>query len=173
MAHKYKGVVSEYRATEDETTRYLIRTAGDNPLICLGLNPSKANKINSDQTICRVEEYAKRNNYDSIAMLNLYPLRSTNPDNLPLEKNESIYIKNIEGIKNFLKSLMNRDILVATGGDVRKRLYLHEALKELISFGNDCGVKWLCIGLTADKYPRHPSRGVYREFELFNPESLL
>jgi hypothetical protein len=53
-------------------------------------------------TILRVETYAEINDYDSIAMINLYPLRSTNPNNLPLEKDDEIYIKNLSTIKNLI-----------------------------------------------------------------------
>ncbi|HHV33596.1 MAG TPA: DUF1643 domain-containing protein [Acholeplasma sp.] len=89
-------------ASSDESSRYLIKTKGTKPLICLGLNPSVANDTQSDLTILRVETYAEINDYDSIAMINLYPLRSTNPNNLPLEKDDEIYIKNLSTIKNLI-----------------------------------------------------------------------
>ena len=49
--YKYQGEIFEYIAEDDESSRYLIRTKGNKPLICLGLNPSYANKFQSDLTI--------------------------------------------------------------------------------------------------------------------------
>lgn len=56
----YQGEIIEYIAADDESSRYLIRTKGNKPLICLGLNPSVANKVLSDATIKRVEKYAEK-----------------------------------------------------------------------------------------------------------------
>jgi hypothetical protein len=172
---KYKGAIDEYLASKDtnETSRFLIRTKGDNPLICLGLNPSTANKDESDSTINRVEEYANLNNFDSIAMINLYPLRETFPDKLPNAKDPSIFDENISIIKNLIDKYEVKKILMATGEDVSTRSYLIEALNKLIEYGEEKGVEWVCAGKTAKGYPRHPSRGEYKDLEPYNPKDIL
>lgn len=86
------------------------------------------------------------NGYDSIEMINLYPLRSTDPKLLPPVKERSIYDKDIKIIKSLMLSRKDKNILVATGSDVKTRTYLVEALKEIIEFGNENNIKWFCIG---------------------------
>jgi len=171
--YRYKGVVDQYIAANDESSRYLIKTKGIKPLICLGLNPSTANRTQSDLTIRRVETYAEKNGYDSIAMINLYPLRSTDPKMLPDIKDDLIYEKNLSIIKEVINLFSDAKILLAMGGDVDTRTYLSEALKELIKFGNMKNVKWVSTGLTKDGFPRHPSRGSYRDIVDYNPKNLL
>lgn len=50
-----------------------------NPLIIIALNPSTADEKLPDDTMKRVVPYMEINGFDGFVMLNLYPLRSTNP----------------------------------------------------------------------------------------------
>lgn len=51
-------------------------------LMFIGLNPSKANESENDNTIKRVVMIAKHNGYGGIYMLNAFAFISTNPDDL-------------------------------------------------------------------------------------------
>ena len=73
-----------------ETERYLLGTKGDKTLIVIGINPSTANKDVSDRTIARVMGHIERYGYDSFVMINIYPLRATDFDNLPNEFDENL-----------------------------------------------------------------------------------
>lgn len=106
-------------------------------------------------------------------MINLYPLRSTDPKKLPPTKNQDIYDLNLKTIKTLIKPLKDKSILIAAGGDVKTREYLIDALKELIKFGNENEINWLCIGLNKEGFPRHPSRGTYRDIVKYDPNELL
>ena len=166
---KYEGIIDVYLPVsrqEDETCRCLMK---NNPLICLGLNPSTANAQNADATIKRVEGYVKISGFDCIAMINLYPLRETRQDKLPFNKDEETYRRNIEIITESICSLNVSSILVATGEDVNKRRYLKGTLKEIIELDKTKEMKWLCIGKTKDGYPGHS----YRAIAAYNPDKLL
>lgn len=67
----------------------------------------------------------------------------------------------------------NTKILVATGGDIKIREHLKDALLEIIEIGNKNNVQWVCTGTRKDGIPRHPSRGKYRDIIDFDPRKLL
>ena len=46
--------------------RYILGTKGNNPLICIGINPSTARPDALDPTLKSVERIAHNNGYDSI-----------------------------------------------------------------------------------------------------------
>src|SRR4051812_17137745 len=72
-----------YERARDNSSRYVLGTVGTKPLICIGLNPSTAEPSKLDDTVTRVQKVARLNGYDSFIMLNVYPKRDTNPDDLP------------------------------------------------------------------------------------------
>ena len=51
--------------------RYLLGTRGENPLICIGINPSTAAPGDLDNTLKSVERIAAGNGYDSFLMFNV------------------------------------------------------------------------------------------------------
>ena len=60
--------------------RYILGTRGENPLICIGINPSTAQPGDLDNTLKSVERIALGNGYDSFTMFNVYPQRATDPN---------------------------------------------------------------------------------------------
>ena len=60
--------------------RYILGTRGDNPLICIGINPSTARPGDLDNTLKSVERIALGNGWDSFIMFNVYPQRATDPN---------------------------------------------------------------------------------------------
>lgn len=65
---------------DDDTARFMLGEVGENPIICLGINPSTANDEKDDSTISKIRKIASENNCDGWIMLNLYPQRATNPN---------------------------------------------------------------------------------------------
>jgi hypothetical protein len=148
-----------YKNSEDNSLRYALGTAGTNPLVVIGLNPSTADKEKSDQTITRVMGIADRAKKDSFIMINLYPLRSTSPDNLPKEFNSEYHKTNLEIIDATLKDYQEIDVLVGYGDNIGIRPYLWDCLKDIVQTINQHKVNWYKIGsVTKNGNPRHPSR---------------
>ena len=68
-----------WERTVDGSARFVLGTVGVNPLVCFGINPSTAVPNALDRTVACVSRFAAGNEYDSWAMLNLYPQMSTDP----------------------------------------------------------------------------------------------
>tara|TARA_R110000787_G_scaffold42161_3_gene103679 strand:+ start:2785 stop:3021 length:237 start_codon:yes stop_codon:yes gene_type:complete len=72
-----------YQCNSDDSARFILGKNGARKLFVVGLNPSTANKEKSDTTVAKVETVARNNGFDGFVMANLYPLRSTDPNELP------------------------------------------------------------------------------------------
>ena len=77
MNYKYENnTIIEYKPNKfDKKYRYLLRNKGNKTILCICLNPNKANRHISDRTTKNLEIMAKKNGFDSIALVNLYPRR--------------------------------------------------------------------------------------------------
>ena len=62
-------------------------------------------------------------------MINLYPLRSIEPKKMPPTKNQHIYDLDLKTIKTLIKTLEDKNILIAIGGDVKTRELYHRCFK--------------------------------------------
>ena len=76
----------------DEKERYILGQRGFRNMLVFGANPSTASPgdENLDPTIRKVRMLCERAGYDGWIMANLYPLRSTNPKDLPGEADEKL-----------------------------------------------------------------------------------
>ncbi|MGI6781375.1 MAG: DUF1643 domain-containing protein [Acholeplasmataceae bacterium] len=156
--YKYKGNQKPigYIASISEKYRYFLETKGGNPLLCICLNPSNANKNFSDLTTQLLEKYTGHGNYGSIALVNLYPFRETIPKHLPQYKCKVHYEKNLKIIKNIIDRNDIKDILIAPGSAIITREYLIDALIEILNYGKRKSKNWYVINLTQDLLPYHP-----------------
>lgn len=144
-----------YRNDEKKQVRYILGENGKNPLICIGVNPSTAKPNDLDRTLSKIKKFSDESNkYDGWIMLNVYPLRETKPDRLPISKDESIHKLNIKEIKNIITMYPDSDILCAWGTPIKKRNYLKECLKDIIETIGNKNLKM--IALTQEGHPRHP-----------------
>ena len=75
--------------------RYLLGTRGENPLICIGVNPSTAEPGNLDNTLKSVSRIAAGNGYDSWLMFNVYAQRATRPDDMDRVRSDSLHRENM------------------------------------------------------------------------------
>jgi serine/threonine protein phosphatase 1 len=139
---------------DDDNVRFMLGEAGDNPIICFGINPSRANDVKDDPTISRIKKIAAENNCDGWVMLNLYPQRATNPDDIHQEADKALILKNAVIIRSVFKAYPDALILASWGDAIKKRNYLKDCLKTIISIDHDR--RWVCRGgLTAKGNPRH------------------
>jgi hypothetical protein len=113
-----------------ENERYSLGIKGDNPLICIGLNPSTACPNNYDNTIRRLIGILGNNEeYDSWIMLNIYPQRAKDPRDLDRQRNEDIHNKNKQIIERYVKD--NSGILCSWGASIDDRAYLRNCLIDI------------------------------------------
>lgn len=138
----------------DDTERFILGESGANPIICFGINPSTANDIKYDPTILKIRKIASENNCDGWVMLNLYPQRATNPNDMHIEADNDLKIKNYKAIRSVFNTYPNALTLASWGNAIGKRKYLKDCLKEILAIAPDR--KWVCRGkLTVKGNPRH------------------
>lgn len=144
----------------DDRWRYVLGKAGHKPLLVIGLNPSTATQEKSDTTVAKVETVARMNGYDGFTMLNLYPVRATDYNTLPVEVEKAAFDKNIQVIIRMVsKTLSPPAIWAAWGESIMARPYFSAAVLELATVLKQYDVSWLHLGeLTRTGHPRHPSR---------------
>lgn len=139
-------------------------TSCNKVLICIGINPSTAIPEQLDPTLKRVQKYAQNSGeYGAWYMLNVYPQRATNPDDMDIEPYMEIHRNNLIAIKNLLSNVKEADVWCAWGNLIGKRKYLYDLLlgnKEkdidgIISlFSGNYHFK--AYGATTKGYPKHP-----------------
>ena len=138
----------------DDKVRFILGEIGTNTIICFGINPSTANDIKDDPTISKIRKIASENNCDGWIMLNLYPQRATNPNDMHLKADRKLILKNCYVIRSVFNAYPNALTLAAWGNAIEKRKYLKECLKEIVAVDSDR--KWMCRGkLTVKGNPRH------------------
>jgi hypothetical protein len=119
-------------------------------LVVVMLNPSTADAERDDPTIRRVVGFAKRDGFSSLRVLNLFALRSTNPNALVHEA--AVGPDNDQALRDALAAAVARDVpvLAAWGASPWTVARVPHVLA-LVP-----GVTWVCLGRTKDGAPRHP-----------------
>lgn len=144
-----------YETNDDNSARFIIGENGTDPLVCIGVNPSTATPEKLDNTLRRVKKFSQTLGYDGWLMLNLYPLRATDPNELPKIKSNSLCVENMTCVMENFKNI-NFAIWAAWGALIEKRPYLSKDCLEFFVnyFEQD---RWLTLGdLTQARHPRHP-----------------
>lgn len=151
-AKKWIYVPGEYR-----DYRYLLGTRGENPVICIGINPSTAEPENLDNTLKSVERLAHFNGYDSFIMFNVYAQRATRPKDMDAEVNTFLHNENMKAFDYVLSHSQNATVWAAWGSIVNERDYLKSCVKEMIEIGEKYNAKWVHAGkLLKSGHPHHP-----------------
>ena len=137
--------------------RYLLGTRGNNPLICIGINPSTAKPDALDNTLKSVERIALGNGYDSFLMFNVYAQRATCPDDMEPEMNPELHAENKEAFA-YLLSLSGRPAVWAAWGNIiDKRDYLPRCVRDFAALAKDAGAAWYTAGPPLKSgHPHHP-----------------
>ena len=140
--------------------RYILGTRGENPLICIGINPSTAKPDDLDNTLKSVERTAAFNGFDSFIMFNVYAQRATNPKDMDGEFNTLLHNENMNAFRYILSSYgegKTPAVWAAWGTIIEKREYLKDCLKDMIAAGEEYGASWVCAGKCSKKgHPHHP-----------------
>lgn len=152
-----------YEHAADNSSRFVLGTAGLSPLVCIGLNPSTAEPNKLDDTVTRVQKVALSNGHDSFIMLNVYPKRDTYPDDLPGGYDPALKADNERWISTTVAGRA-LPVYAAWGGIVTRRAYLAPLLRDILDLPALTNVQWLSRGDLVDgRHPRHPLYVAYRE----------
>lgn len=137
--------------------RYILGTAGERPLICIGVNPSTAAPGDLDNTLKSVERVALHNGFDSFIMFNVYPQRATRPDDMELELNAELHRENLEAFRYILGLSESPAVWAAWGTIIEKREYLPTCVRDMVAAGEELGARWFTAGRRSKKgHPHHP-----------------
>lgn len=148
-----------YETSHNNKSRYLLGRSGKNILIFIGVNPSYATPIDYTSTMRKIEGFALENRCDGWMMLNLYPQRAADPDELHKTLNSFLHHQNLKAIKKFLGKGYRKKIIIlaAWGNSIDKREYLIHCLKDIYEIIRYCRRTWKSLGtLTQKGNPRHP-----------------
>ena len=162
-----------YTSSSNDRYRFALGCSGERKLLVIGLNPSTATKEKSDTTVAKVEAVARRNGHDGFVMLNLYPLRATDPTTLPQRANAHQMRRNLDVIEAIVAAESNPVVWAAWGAAIGHRPFLQSCAHELMSRLHCYQPRWVCYGApTAEGHPRHPSRLSYGwRFSAFEVEA--
>ena len=69
-------------------------------------------------------------------MLNVYPQRATNPNDMHIERDENLVQTNLWHIRDISQRYSNCDVLLAYGNLITKRKYLKICLNEILELLN-------------------------------------
>ena len=140
--------------------RYILGTRGNNPLICIGINPSTAAPDDLDNTLKSVARIAAGNGYDSWIMFNVYAQRATDPDDMDEALNEKLHRENGRVFEDMLKNVGevgSPEIWGAGGRRREKRPYLKDCVLDMVRLGREYNAKWYSAGKRSVKgHPHHP-----------------
>ncbi|WP_312045123.1 DUF1643 domain-containing protein [Anaerotignum sp.] len=168
-----------YKCDLGDLHRYLMGediNDNDEIIICIGVNPSTANKEKLDPTLARLNNYCKlyREPNCKWVMFNLYSQRATNPDGLDNEIDNEKYKESIKTFKKFLshRKTENTIILATWGCLIKKREYLLKCLKNI--YNSSKNYEWKCIRMTKGGHPKHWIGAKYPdELQEFNVKNYL
>jgi hypothetical protein len=146
-----------YDRNENNTARYTLSPRSDNYLFCFGINPSTASPERLDNTVKSVERIAKRHDFDTFMMLNVYPQRATDPNDLHDELDNELHQQNLFYIEKYFRENKKRQILAAWGTLITKRTYLKKCLTDIYTISKKYKCTWYHIGKPSkDNHPHHP-----------------
>ena len=137
--------------------RYILGTKGDNPLIVIGVNPSTAAPNSLDPTLKSAERISLHNGYDSFWMMNVYPQRATDPNDVEKSQNDFLIEQNLIAFKKLLELSPTKNVWCAWGNVIDKRPFLSKCVSQILTVGRNRGAKWLQAEKTCKSgNPHHP-----------------
>ena len=140
--------------------RYILGTRGQNPLICIGVNPSTAAPDDLDNTLKSVARIAEGNGFDSWIMFNVYAQRATRPEDMDRELNQVLHRANMAAFEYILQNVaqgLRPAVWAAWGTIIETRPYLPGCVRDMVALGRRYNARWLCAGKRSAKgHPHHP-----------------
>jgi len=145
-----------YKNNFTNTERYVLGQWGDNPLVCIGINPSTAEPGRLDNTLRRVKGFANELGHDGWLMVNVTPQRATKPDDLALDNLSEVINRN--RIIEYVGRIKEPVIWCAWGTLITKRPYLADCLDRIVrDLQSILNPRWITIGKRSVKeHPHHP-----------------
>jgi hypothetical protein len=167
-----------YSNCRNNTWRFTLGKTGQHKLFVVGLNPSTATQEKSDVTVAKVKGVADRNGFDGFVMLNLYPVRATDYNELPNIENREASQENLAKIEQLISVETSQAIWAAWGKGILARSFFKSLCLELFTRLAPHGVVWKHFGpLTKSGHPRHPSRLNYSwhfsDFDVVRYKTIL
>ena len=140
--------------------RYLLGVRGENPLICIGVNPSTAAPEALDNTLKSVQRIAAGNGYDGWVMCNVYAQRATRPQDMDRRCNETLHRENCKAFEYVLRQVGQGHapaVWAAWGAVIETRPYLPACVMDFVDIGRAYGAQWWKVGpLSKAGHPHHP-----------------
>lgn len=139
--------------------RFLLGKKGNKELLAIGLNPSTASEVGLDPTSRNIEKIAHMHGCDGWWLINLYPLRTSKPKNLPIKGDPSLSQENIAFVQNMLadSSYKISKVLCCWGNNIDDFKYLKEYANQILDLLDSKSLKLYCIAMTKSGNPFHPS----------------
>lgn len=146
-----------YKYGNSNSLRFILGKKGENPLFVIGLNPSTADHTKLDPTANSINRIATNNGFDSWVILNLFPLRATDPYALPTSIDLAKHEQNLNSIRHIFQRNRNPTIWAAWGNLIEVRPYLIECLRDIHRVASEFDSTWYSFGkITKKGHPRHP-----------------
>lgn len=126
------------------------------PLVCIGINPSKADGEGDDNTIGKLYPFARREGANGIVMVNLHPAITKDPKELakmllPFGTDERHWGA-VDGAMS-----ENAVAIVAMWGKPPRALWSYrDRVARVKEIAGDVGVRLMCFGKNGDGSPTHP-----------------
>jgi len=89
------GLFDIYKTARNNSWRFLLGKTGQKTLTVVGLNPSTATDTQPDMAIRKIKRIVGDNGYDGFVVVNLYPVRSTIIEDLPVERDDEAHHQNL------------------------------------------------------------------------------
>lgn len=154
----------------DDKECYAIGEPGKYNLLVVGLSPTDATSENP--TIKRIRKITEKYGYYGWIMVNLYPARIADSDNLPDKMDASISGRNIEVIKNLQNEYVLGAVYAIWGDDFNERDYLPIECQKIVNVIRD--ISWYTRGMTRYGHPKHPIKVTYaHEMKWFPVQDYL
>ena len=140
----------------DIKKRFLLGKSGEKELLAIGLNPSTANESSLDPTSRNIQTIANNNGFDGWWLVNLYPLRTSNPKKLPKIADKELMMKNQKFIEKLIIDPKYNicKVLCCWGNNIENHLYLEEQARII---KNKIDKQLYSIGKTMNGNPYHPT----------------
>ena len=128
------------------------------PMIFICLNPSTATEVQSDPSVTRMMNFAKREGCGGLVVMNAFALRATDPKEL-LTTHNPMGPYNLEMIRMQTQDMGHPPrqpiVVAAWGANVSHKLLL-PGVAEVERTLYTTGVQVSCLGTTKNGYPKHP-----------------
>jgi hypothetical protein len=146
--------------------RFILGHKGENNLLVIALNPNTASGNKHDSTTRNIERIANEHGYDGWVLFNLSPVRDPKPENLIEEADIGLQQENLNHFYKTLsdKSWNIKNVWLAWGNGVIKRIYLTDTAVKMLDYLNEMDLNYYCIKRTQQHHPYHSAQRVLNSF---------